>query len=111
MAGDPVAVVDLLGEALVAWVQHVDVVLLRQQIQDVDVLGAVGGPTRHEDQRLALASLPVSQFHAVVGGKRIDLKAGEIRELLRHARDGVGEREIAAQNGHRRCSGSEIQER
>ena len=111
MAGDAVAVVDLLRQALVARVQHVDVVLLRQQVHDVDVLCSVRRPAGHEDQRLAMTGFPVGELRAIIGGERIHLKAGEVRKLLRHARNGVREREIVAKNRRGRCRGSQARKR
>jgi hypothetical protein len=67
VTGDVQAIVDLCREPLVARIEHVDVVVIAQQIHQIDALGSIRRPARDEDERLAFTGFPVGEFHAIAG--------------------------------------------
>lgn len=83
IAADPIAVVHMLGQALVARVHHIDVARLAEQVDDDDELRTVRCPARNDDQRLTFSGLPVGDLHAVAGRERVDLQALDVRMALR----------------------------
>ena len=77
-ARDSDAVRDAIREALIARIEDIHVVGAMEQVYHIDIVGAIAGPTRQNDQRFALAGFPVGQLDAVAGRKSANLKPREV---------------------------------
>ena len=101
-SGDPRSEIDPLGKPLVARIENIDMVVFGQQVHHVDVFGSVRRPAWNEDERLALAGLPVGELDAVIRDKGVDLQPSEVGQLCRQALDPVREGKVPTQHIDRR---------